>query len=228
MYVSSYPHPMARNTKEKAQETRERILDAAEDVFLNKGVSATSLNDVALAAGVTRGAIYWHFKNKVDLFDAMCGRVRYGIKAMVDEVADEKTSDPLGLLRTRGKLIRRTIVEDPHYRKVMTIIYHRCEFTDANDPILVNHRNWTLYNRELTQRILSNAQAKNQLPPDLDLHLASVMLHAIYEGLINSWLLTPADFDLVEDASHIIDAAHEILRTNPALRIKAGTGKTGL
>lgn len=223
MYVSPFLNAMARNTKEKALETRERILDAAEDVFLSKGVSATSLNDVALAAGVTRGAIYWHFKNKVDLFDAMCGRVRLGIKAMVDEVADEKTSDPLGLLRTRGKLIRQTIVEDPHYRKVMTIIHHRCEFTDANDPILVNHRNWTLLNRQLTQRILSNAQSKNQLPQDLDLDLASIMLHAIYEGLINRWLLIPTEFDLVEDATHIIDAAHESLRTSLALRIKAGT-----
>jgi len=55
---------MARCTKEKALETRERILDAAEDVFDDNGVSNTSLADIATAAGVTRGAIYWHFTNK--------------------------------------------------------------------------------------------------------------------------------------------------------------------
>src|SRR5690606_10590111 len=64
-------NPMARRTKAEAMETREQILDAAELVFHRKGVSCTSLNDIAAEAGVTRGAIYWHFKNKHDVFIAM-------------------------------------------------------------------------------------------------------------------------------------------------------------
>src|SRR5688500_12124271 len=62
---------MARRKKEDALETRHRILDTAARVFLKKGTARTSLDDIAAAAGVTRGAIYWHFKNKIDLFDAM-------------------------------------------------------------------------------------------------------------------------------------------------------------
>ncbi|MBY0410356.1 MAG: TetR family transcriptional regulator, partial [Burkholderiaceae bacterium] len=57
---------MARRTKEDANATRTRLIDAAESVFLQKGVSRASLNDIARAAGTTRGAIYWHFKDKVD------------------------------------------------------------------------------------------------------------------------------------------------------------------
>ncbi|WP_341715208.1 TetR family transcriptional regulator, partial [Limnobacter sp.] len=66
---------MVRKTKEEAQETRNLILDTAEAVFSEKGVSRTTLNDIAKAADLTRGAIYWHFKNKADLFDAMLQRV---------------------------------------------------------------------------------------------------------------------------------------------------------
>ncbi|WP_291742772.1 TetR family transcriptional regulator, partial [Limnobacter sp. UBA1615] len=65
---------MVRKTKEEAQETRNLILDTAEAVFSEKGVSRTTLNDIAKAADLTRGAIYWHFKNKADLFDAMFQR----------------------------------------------------------------------------------------------------------------------------------------------------------
>jgi TetR/AcrR family acrAB operon transcriptional repressor len=54
---------MARKTKEEAQETRNAILDAAELVFQEHGVSHTSLAEIAAAAGVTRGAVYWHFAN---------------------------------------------------------------------------------------------------------------------------------------------------------------------
>ena len=66
---------MARRTKADAQTTRNNLLDAAEQLFQSRGVSHTSLNDIATAAGTTRGAIYWHFKDKADLFNAMMERV---------------------------------------------------------------------------------------------------------------------------------------------------------
>lgn len=66
---------MARCTKEDALATRHRLLDAAEYVFVEKGVSRTSLHDIAHAAGVSRGAVYWHFKNKADLFNAIMERI---------------------------------------------------------------------------------------------------------------------------------------------------------
>ena len=59
-------------TKQQAGETRRQIIDAALTAFSEQGVSATSLVDIAKQAGVTRGAIYWHFKNKVDLFTEVC------------------------------------------------------------------------------------------------------------------------------------------------------------
>lgn len=59
---------MARKTKQEAQETRQYILDVALRLFSQQGVSSTSLGEIAKAAGVTRGAIYWHFKDKSDLF----------------------------------------------------------------------------------------------------------------------------------------------------------------
>src|SRR5882757_7288734 len=68
--------PMARRTKAEAEETRQKILDAAERLFFIDGVSRTSLEHIATAAGVTRGAIYWHFKNKLELFEALHERVK--------------------------------------------------------------------------------------------------------------------------------------------------------
>ena len=50
-----------RRTKEQAEQTRVAILEAAERLFLEKGVAQCSLEQIARAAGVTRGAVYWHF-----------------------------------------------------------------------------------------------------------------------------------------------------------------------
>lgn len=51
---------MARKTREEAEQTRYLLLDTAEQLFSEKGVSKTTLADIASAAGLTRGAVYWH------------------------------------------------------------------------------------------------------------------------------------------------------------------------
>ena len=62
---------MVRRTKADAEATRDQLLDAAQTVFYEKGVAGASLAEVAKEAGLTRGAIYWHFGDKVDLFNAL-------------------------------------------------------------------------------------------------------------------------------------------------------------
>ncbi|MDP5008977.1 MAG: TetR family transcriptional regulator, partial [Glaciimonas sp.] len=119
---------MARSTKEEALETRTRILDAAVDVFYTRGVSHTSLADVATAAGVTRGAIYWHFKNKGDLFDAMCEQFRLPMEALITDSADESSVDPLGQFRVWCLFALEEAVHNPQTRKIFDIILNKCEF----------------------------------------------------------------------------------------------------
>ncbi|MEY4592741.1 MAG: hypothetical protein RIR18_1636, partial [Pseudomonadota bacterium] len=62
---------MVRKTKEEAEKTRQQIIAAARNVFHEHGVSNASLSQVAVAAGVTRGAVYWHFEDKAALFYAL-------------------------------------------------------------------------------------------------------------------------------------------------------------
>lgn len=205
---------MARCTKEKALETRERILDAAEDVFHAKGVSNTSLADVADAAELTRGAIYWHFKNKADLFDAMCQRIRQPMQTVIEATADINTSDPLGQLHEAGMHVMRQAVENPHHRKVLTILSHKCEFVAASDPILVKRQEWLAHGQFNLERILTNAKAKGQVPAELDIRLAALMLHVTFDGLLHLWLFSPESFDLVADAEKILDVAMSSLAGN--------------
>lgn len=213
---------MARCTKEKALETRERILDAAEDVFDARGVSKTSLADVAAAAGLTRGAIYWHFTNKADLFEAMCQRIRLPMQTVIEATADINTSDPLGQLHAAGMYVMRQTVADPHHRKVLTIMFHKCEIVDADDPILIQRQQWLDHGQLNLERILANAQAKGQVPADLDLRLAAMMLHVTFDGLLHLWLFAPHSFDLVADAEKILEASINCLRSNSILHCRAG------
>ena len=86
---------MARRTKEEAAITREQLLDAAEHVFRERGVAGSSLAEVAAAAGVTRGAVYWHFRDKADLCAAMCERATLPLETMLERRRCGAHADPL-------------------------------------------------------------------------------------------------------------------------------------
>jgi TetR/AcrR family transcriptional regulator, acrAB operon repressor len=211
---------MARSTKEEALETRNRILDAAENVFHARGVAQTSLADIAQTADVTRGAIYWHFKNKSDLFDAMCERVRLPMEAMMEAVTRAGESDPLGNLHATCVFILTETARNPRSRKVFEIMFHKCEYVEDADPISTRVKAAGLKGYANIERALRDAIARGQLPPDLDAGLSCVALHAQLSGLLNNWLLLPDHFDLAADAERLIDACFDCLRYAPALRTR--------
>ncbi|MDS1036902.1 TetR family transcriptional regulator [Klebsiella pneumoniae] len=90
---------MARKTKQQARETRQLILDVALRLFSQQGVSSTSLATIAKAAGVTRGAIYWHFKNKSDLFNEIWELSDASISDLEIEYRAKFPNDPLQTLK---------------------------------------------------------------------------------------------------------------------------------
>ncbi|RYF70416.1 MAG: TetR family transcriptional regulator, partial [Comamonadaceae bacterium] len=121
---------MARRTKQDADATRTRLLDAAEQVFYQKGVSRASLNDIACEAGATRGAIYWHFKDKGDLFNAMMDRVTSPLQQAMGE--DEATAylPALQRLRDRIDFVQQCISTDDRMCRVFEIALFRVEYVD--------------------------------------------------------------------------------------------------
>ncbi len=115
---------MARKTKQQAEETRQQILDAAVREFSAHGVSGTSLTDIAVAAGVTRGAIYWHFKNKVDLFNEVWELSESKVDLLELEYQAKYPDNPLRILREILIYVLVSTREDCRRRALMEIVFH--------------------------------------------------------------------------------------------------------
>ncbi len=210
---------MARSTKEEALETRSRIIDAAEKVFYARGLAQTSLADVAVAADVTRGAIYWHFKNKSDLFDAMCEQVRLPMETLMETPKEEFANDPLGHLRSSWIFLLREACNNPRSRRILDIIFLKCELVERNDPVWVRQHQCYLDGLARIERILIDAIRLKQLPEDLDTRLGALTLHSHVIGLLNNWLFSPTSFDLAAVAEPLIDSCLDSLRYSLALRV---------
>lgn len=211
---------MARSTKEEALETRNRIVDAAEEVFYARGLAQTSLADVAVAADVTRGAIYWHFKNKADLFEAMAQRVRLPMEALMNTPSEQFANDPLGHLRSTWIHLLRDAAQNARTRRVLDILFLKCELVDRNDPIWMRQQACYLSGMANMERILKDAIALQQLPSDLNTKLAVLTLHGQVIGLLTNWLFSPDVFDLAEVAEQVIDTCIDSLRYSPSQRLK--------
>ena len=122
---------MARKTKEEAERTRQQIIQAARQVFHACGVSRTSLENIAKAAGVTRGAVYWHFANKADLFFALREQASVPLLTRLDGLLlAEGLTDPLEGIEQALNEFFRTLEERPDVRQIFEIMASRCEYVD--------------------------------------------------------------------------------------------------
>jgi len=195
---------MARRTKEDAEITRNLLLNAAETVFNEKGVARTSLADIAQVAGVTRGAIYWHFKNKADLFHAMLERVKMPIDEMIDQLNAKQSATPLIYLKAGAVTVLKHIAADAQTRRVFDIVNHKCELVD--DMAIARTRQ--LESRagclEYIEQSVQAAIDQHSLPTTVNARIAAIGLHALIDGLICSWILDPDSFSLGKEADQLI------------------------
>jgi TetR/AcrR family acrAB operon transcriptional repressor len=213
-------YAMARKTKLEAAITREQLLDAAERVFRERGVSRTSLAEVAAAAGVTRGAVYWHFKDKADLFEAMCARATLPLDALLSEAAVAPCPDPLSALRELSIAVLTSLATDARAQAVFEVIFHKTELTGELAAVAGDRERERCQCLENVERLVQHAVALGQLPADTDTALASRLLHACVGGLMREWVLDKAAYDLAARAPAFVDAIVAGLVASPPRRIE--------
>ncbi len=222
MYVSltvSKTSSMARNTKQQAQETRNHIIDAAIERFSEHGVASTSLADIAATAGVTRGAIYWHFKNKADLLNGIWQQFDSSMTELQDEYHAKYPSDPLSVLRELVLYVISATVIDPRRRALMEIIYHKCEFVGEMTSLRLLQQALYLEHNEKIEDVLRQCIAAGQLPASLNLPLAAVAMRGYITGIIENWLFMPENFDLLAMAPQLVATLINMLENSQSLRL---------
>lgn len=187
---------MARRTKEDAIATRNGLMDAAERVFGEKGVSKASLGDIAEAAGTTRGAIYWHFKDKVDLFNAMMDRVTLPLEQGHGEFESNAAEDPVQRLRAVMALVLRGVASDERTRRVFEIALYKVEYVGEMVGVRERHvAGAEGFTKQLARDFALAAECQGVALP-LSAMDAAIGLHALFDGLIRNWLLGGAGFNL--------------------------------
>ncbi|WP_187265847.1 TetR family transcriptional regulator [Alkalisalibacterium limincola] len=196
---------MARKTKEEAEQTRESILDAAELAFRDCGVSRTSLDQIAKRAGCTRGAVYWHFENKFDLFGALMERTQSPLFQRFERAVSDDQPDPVDAMREATIHSIQDLATNPHSRNMLEILFHRCEFVDELAPVVDRHTEkmqWVIGN---SARAFKRAQSLGLVDTDLCPEFCAAMFHTLTTGIIRDWLLAPETIPIRSISESMID-----------------------
>lgn len=200
---------MVRKTKEDAEKTRGRILDSAEIMFQENGVSRTSLQNIAAHAGITRGAIYWHFKDKAALFNALMERAIWPMeKCCTEATSSEEIAndpDPIATLRKNHLEEMQDLATNKEMQRVLEIALHRVELTEdmqlVREKVIEAHANFFERNRRVFADPRVTVKLKKGVTPE---SAARVMQGAVI-GLIHAWFIDPKHFDIIDAATHSVD-----------------------
>ncbi|KIA80258.1 TetR family transcriptional regulator [Chromobacterium amazonense] len=195
---------MARKTREEAEQTRQQLLDAAERLFSERGVSRTTLADIAAAAGLTRGAVYWHFQNKLDLYRAMLARVTPSFDDMREQLLLSAGSDPARALWEHSHRLLAVIEQNPQVRRILLILFLRSEHVGELEPI---HEECVAHMHEargLLRQVVQAAKAQGQTYGCVEPEEAATVLQSLHDGLMNRLVIEQPGPDATVAASRLL------------------------
>jgi Transcriptional regulator len=192
-----------KRTKEEAAETRQTILAAAERLFLEEGYENVTLDQIAVSAEVTRGAVHWHFKNKQGLLTALSDNAQAPFRKLAETFADGTVSDPLDGLSKVVRDFLGKLHADPRQRGMIRVAMHH-DLTGTEAPSAQGGFREQLSNN--LAQILLVQERLHPLPAPWTVHAAAAALTAALVGLVSEWALEKNDFDLVPHGASAIEA----------------------
>jgi TetR/AcrR family acrAB operon transcriptional repressor len=177
-----------RRTKQESEQTRQQILDAAQREFARSGVTRTTLQRIASAAGVTRGAVYWHFANKRTLFRAMRDQVSLPLFDRT-ELLGADGPDPLHAVQRFLHSVVDQIETSPQARRTFEIMSLKCEYVDEFRTELKRHARSC---RDLSSKlalVYARARDTGEMRGDLSPEGAALDTCIFVTGLLRLWLI---------------------------------------
>ncbi|WP_414463600.1 TetR family transcriptional regulator [Hyphomicrobium sp. DY-1] len=177
-------------------------MKAAETLFLDKGYENVSLDEIAAAAGVTRGAVHWHFRNKQGVVFAIRDDMRLPMQELADQLAKDTKVDPLNAL---GRVISATfkrLQADPRQRRLLKVLLQLDSTDDTDAP-----NDGDVFQQRLRASLVTVFEAvgrNGKMPAHWTPTSAAIAFQAVISGLVNEWARGKTDFELIPDAAAIV------------------------
>jgi TetR/AcrR family acrAB operon transcriptional repressor len=193
-----------RRKKEEAETTKEDILKAAKDVFSRKGYTAATLADIAEQAGITKGAIYWHFDNKFELYQQV---LALGFTGYYELMAGILTRDipPLEKIKKAMTAVLVAFEQDEEYRASVGLLLFQTETTEETQPIITRVVDFNQAIYTTLMGLLEKGIASGEIDPGVDPEQVAFGLMGFVHGVEVISILGVGDISLEEKAESMVE-----------------------
>lgn len=188
---------MVRKTRQETENTKAMILQSALDCFYEKGFSKTTFDDIAARIGLTKGAIYWHFKNKADLLANIIKQtVQKNRKKLGEKLIKPQNIDDLREFFQKDSDL---IENDEDLQKFFFFTLFQVEWSDSvfNEvkEKIGDIRNFHIKN---IAEALTNAQKSGDIDSLCNIDNLALIITSTWRGLINAYISEEINFSLGE------------------------------
>ncbi|MDR1651299.1 MAG: TetR/AcrR family transcriptional regulator [Synergistaceae bacterium] len=215
-----------RRTKESALETRRKLLDSALDVMSEKPLPSVSMSEIARRIGLSKGAVYWHFKNKNDLLASLLIEMCEDVWSSLFE-PDALPEGFAGLRCFFGKKILAG-GDSEHIRRMLGILHRRHEWPqEVAERVIVSLKDMAVREQELVSDIIGRAQADREIRGDIPAKEISLLLSAVFHGIffyqIHGQMHELYEMDFAKYTDFIFSALERELRCGDSIvRLSGG------
>ena len=181
---------MARRTKEEAEQTRLEILKASLDLFSEKGYSKTTFDEIAKRINKTKGAVYWHFRNKPDLLVAIIKDAITKLNEHVCMIMPETNN--INDLKKYFLYHAQLIESSPELRKFMFFALYQMEWSE-NIYKKVNKSLEDILDgpQKRIKETLTILKKRGEITKDTNIDEISEVFFCFWKGAVDNEILRP-------------------------------------
>ena len=192
-----------RKTKEEAEKTRSKILKSALKVFLKNGYSKTSLSDIAENAGYTRGAVYWHFKDKSEILEVLISKFHDRFSSKQQDIL-ESSLDAMAKINEMININLPLLYHNKEFRDFIELTWFKTEI-DQHPGLLEGKTAITeTFNNTIT-KLLREASSQGSLRKDIDPETTALTITSIINGIYRGYFVLPDKLNSEKTGRKIIE-----------------------
>jgi len=187
-----------KKTKEEALVTKQRILDKAVELFIQNGFSKTTLDEIALQANVTRGAIYWHFKDKLDILNDLIDTQHENFSHFLQDLM-RKDSSSFNKIQKIIEEIVRHFFETKSFQNFIELTWFKIEYTELSN-LKTTKTELTQYFIHNFRHLVKEVQDLGEIKKNINDNDIAITITNMINGMYRLYFMLPDQINTKEEA----------------------------
>lgn len=199
-----------KKTKEDALITKKQIIEKALELFLQQGFSITTLDEIAQRVNVTRGAIYWHFKDKLDIVRKLIETEHQNLSQLLVNIFNEDLN-PLEKIQKVIEQIVLNFYDSQSFRNFIELTWFKIEYTQLSN-LQTTKAELTAYFISNFKHLIIEAQKVEIIKTEVNPTDVSITITNMINGMYRMYFILPNELSNKEKAMQAFNSYLNLIK----------------